>query len=188
MRTGNFSAKPFSLAVVAALVVLAAAALWFVQASPQKKRSATAKPTPAMPREIQIDLDRAVAYRNGQLMNAQGRYLNSIKASDGRFAWRAEVTGKAVSSDTQVFSPPALGQRNLYLCSAQGHLAAVRQQDGAVTFLYALSQPMAFQPALARGNVYAGTNNGMVICLKTGDKDADGWYAWGGGNAQHNKN
>ncbi len=41
-------------------------------------------------------------------------------------------------------------------------------------------------PALAKGNVYAGTSDGRLICLKTGNKDADGWYAWGG-NAQHNK-
>jgi len=43
------------------------------------------------------------------------------------------------------------------------------------------------QPALALGNIYVGTANGLLICLKTGDPDADGWYAWGG-NAQHNKN
>jgi len=46
---------------------------------------------------------------------------------------------------------------------------------------------MVFQPALALGNIYIGTANGFLICLKTGDRDADGWYAWGG-NAQHNKN
>jgi hypothetical protein len=45
---------------------------------------------------------------------------------------------------------------------------------------------MAFQPALAKGAIYAGTVSGLLICLKAGDKDADGWYAWGG-NAQHNK-
>src|SRR5215475_5693388 len=126
------------------------------------------------------------AYRNGQMMNAQGRYLNSIKAGDGKFAWRAEVKGKGIEEDTQVFSPPALGERNLYLCGAQGHLVAVKQQDGALAFAYALKQPMTFQPALAKGAIYAGTVNGLLICLKTGDKDADGWYAWGG-NAQHNK-
>jgi len=36
------------------------------------------------------------------------------------------------------------------------------------------------------GAVYAGTVNGLLICLKTGDEDADGWYAWGG-NARRNK-
>jgi Ca-activated chloride channel homolog len=126
------------------------------------------------------------AYRNGQMMNAQGKYLNSIKTGDGKFAWRAEIKGKGIADDTQVFSPPALGERNLYLCGAQGHIVAVKQQDGATAFAYALKQPMAFQPALAKGNIYAGTVNGFLICLKTGDNDADGWNAWGG-NAQHNK-
>jgi Ca-activated chloride channel family protein len=126
------------------------------------------------------------AYGNGQVMNAQGRYLNSIRAGDGAFAWRAELRGGEVSEGMQVFSPPALGASNLYLCGALGHLAAVQQQDGAVVFLYAFKKAMAFQPALARGNVYAGTTDGWVICLKTGNADADGWYAWGG-NAQHNK-
>jgi outer membrane protein assembly factor BamB len=121
------------------------------------------------------------------MMNAQGRYLNCMRAIDGKFAWRAEVKGAGVNADSQVFSPPALGQLNLYLCSAQGHLLAIRQKDGGVNFLYALQQPMTFQPALAQGNIYVGTANGLLICLKTGDPDADGWYAWGG-NAQHNKN
>ncbi|HKP87916.1 MAG TPA: PQQ-binding-like beta-propeller repeat protein [Blastocatellia bacterium] len=127
------------------------------------------------------------AYSKGQMMNAQGRYLNCMSAIDGRFAWRAEVKGAGISDDSQVFSPPALGHSNLYLCSAQGHLISVSQQSGDLNFIYSLNQPMAFQPMLAQGNVYVGTVNGLLICFKTGDKDADGWYAWGG-NAQHNKN
>ena len=127
------------------------------------------------------------AYSNGQMMNAQGRYLNCMRAIDGKFAWRAEVKGAGVDANSQVFSPPALGRSNMYLCSAQGHVMAIGQKDGAVNVLYALTQPMTFQPALAHGNIYVGTANGLLICLKTGDRDADGWYAWGG-NAQHNKN
>ncbi|HVF51341.1 MAG TPA: PQQ-binding-like beta-propeller repeat protein [Pyrinomonadaceae bacterium] len=126
------------------------------------------------------------AYSRGQMLNAQGRYLNSINADDGRFAWRAEVQGKGVEENAQVFSPPALGDRYMYLSSALGHLLSVRQDDGEMGFLYLLKQPLVFQPALAEGNIYVGTSNGMLICLKTGNPDADGWYAWGG-NAQHNK-
>ncbi|MGB8510560.1 MAG: PQQ-binding-like beta-propeller repeat protein [Pyrinomonadaceae bacterium] len=127
------------------------------------------------------------AYSRGRMMNAQGRYLNSINAEDGRFAWRAEVSGTGVGENAQIFSPPALGHDFMYLSSSLGHLVSVRQDDGAVGFLYTFRQPMVFQPALAEGNVYVGTNNGLLICLKTGDTDADGWYAWGG-NAEHNKN
>ena len=127
------------------------------------------------------------AVKRGRAVNAQGRYLNSVKTADGEFAWRAEVTGRDLDRQAQVFSPPALGEANMYLASLLGHLIAVSQQDGATRFVYAFNQPMAFQPALAEGNIYAGTANGLLICLKTGDRDADGWYAWGG-NAQHNKN
>jgi outer membrane protein assembly factor BamB len=109
-----------------------------------------------------------------------------MSAVDGRFRWRAEVKGAGVGDDSQVFSPPALGRNNLYLGSALGHLISVNQQSGDLNFIYWLRQPLAFQPMLAEGNIYVGTVNGLLICLKTGDKDADGWYAWGG-NAQHNK-
>jgi len=126
------------------------------------------------------------AYSKGQMMNAQGRFLNCMRAIDGKFAWRAEVKGTGITADSQVFSPPAVGNLNIYLCSAQGHVLSVRQRDGKVGFLYLLKQPITFQPALAEGNVYVGTANGLLICLKTSDRDADGWYAWGG-NAQHNK-
>jgi Ca-activated chloride channel homolog len=127
------------------------------------------------------------AYSKGRMLNAQGRYLNSINASDGRFAWRAEVSGGGLAEDAQVFSPPALGEEFMYLSSALGHLMSVGQGDGRVGFMYHFAEPMVFQPALAEGGVYVGTSNGLLICLKTGSTDADGWYAWGG-NGEHNKN
>jgi outer membrane protein assembly factor BamB len=127
------------------------------------------------------------AYSKGQMLNAQGRYLNSVNAADGRFAWRAEVSGGGLAEDAQVFSPPALGEQFMYLSSSLGHLLSVEQKDGRLGFMYHFSEPMVFQPALAEGAVYAGTSGGLLICLKTGSGDADGWYAWGG-NGEHNKN
>ena len=127
-----------------------------------------------------------VAQSNGALFNVEGKFVNSLKAKDGASQWRAELTGKSVSDNQQVFSPPALGKQYMYLSSATGHLVSVRKQDGQTGFIYAFQKPMVFQPALVDGRVYVGTANGLVICLDTNSKDADGWYAWGG-NAQHNK-
>jgi len=126
------------------------------------------------------------AISKGQILNAQGNYINSVRASDGKQTWQAEVVGNRAASGGQIFSPPAVGQDYLYLAGAAGYLLAVRQNDGAVGFSYSLTAPMTFQPALAKGNIYEGTSDGRLICLKTGSADADGWYAWGG-NAQHNK-
>ncbi len=127
------------------------------------------------------------AYNKGQLLNSQGQYLNSINAESGRESWRAKVKTAKILGDMQIFSPPALGHDSMYLSSAFGHIVSVNQKDGGVNFNYSFGAPMVFKPALANGNIYAGTREGLLICLKTGNRDADGWYAWGG-NAQHNKN
>ena len=126
------------------------------------------------------------AISKGQILNAQGNYINSVRASDGKQSWQTEVVNGRSAAGGQVFSPPAVGHDYLYLAGAAGYLVSVRQSDGGVGFSYAMKAPIAFQPALAKGNLYAGTSDGRLICLKTGNKDADGWYAWGG-NAQHNK-
>src|SRR5258708_6605861 len=126
------------------------------------------------------------AVSKGQMLNAQGRYLNSVSAADGKMTWQAEITGAGVNNNQQVFSPPALGREYMYLSGTLGHLVSVRQKAGTPGFIYALKQPMVFQPALVNGNVYVGTAQGTGICLKPTNKDADGWYEWGG-NAQHNK-
>jgi Ca-activated chloride channel homolog len=122
----------------------------------------------------------------GQVLNAQGRFINSIAAKNGAENWRAEITGSGISAGEQVFSPPSLGSSNMYLCGLQGYLLSLRQDDGKVNFAYKLEHQITFQPALAEGNIYFGTVDGILVCLKTNAKDADGWYAWGG-NAQHNK-
>lgn len=126
------------------------------------------------------------AYSRGQIMNAQGLFLNSVDADDGDVAWRAKAKGKGILDQMQLFLPPAVGGDNLYLCTTQGHLASVRHDDGRTRFIYRIDHPIAFQPALAEGNIYTGTTDGWLVCLKLDEKDADGWYAWGG-NAQHNK-
>ncbi len=126
------------------------------------------------------------AYRKGQMFNARGNLVNSVKSGTGDTAWQATATGKDISGDAHLFSPPALGQTNMYLCSAAGHVVGLRQSDGQLAFAYATKAPMAFQPALAGGRLFAGTSDSRLICINLADKDADGWYAWGG-NAQHNK-
>jgi outer membrane protein assembly factor BamB len=126
------------------------------------------------------------AYANGCVLNAQGNALNCVDWHDGQTRWRGLASGKEFGENAQIFAPPALGGKFMYLCSVRGHMLCVAQDNGQPRFIYAFNRPMAFQPTLAGGRMFAGTTQGMLICLDTADKDADGWTAWGG-NAQHNK-
>ena len=126
------------------------------------------------------------AYSKGKMFNARGNLVSSVAAGNGEMAWQATAVGKDIDANAHLFAPPAMGQTNMYLCSAAGHLVGLRQSDGRLAFAYATKVPMTFQPALAEGRLFAGTSDGRLICIDLDDKDADGWYAWGG-NAQHNK-
>src|SRR5437660_2507608 len=49
------------------------------------------------------------AVSRGQILNAQGKYINAVRASDGKQAWQAEVVGTPGAPGGQIFSPPAVG-------------------------------------------------------------------------------
>ncbi|MHC4985861.1 MAG: outer membrane protein assembly factor BamB family protein, partial [Planctomycetota bacterium] len=121
----------------------------------------------------------------GMIGNAQGNNLNWADAETGHLKWRGTIGGEGVAAGQQVFAPPSMGKERMYLAGATGHLIAVEMDDGETAFAYQTGHAIAFQPALAEGRVFVGTIDGLVICLETGDDDADGWPMWGG-NAQHN--
>lgn len=125
--------------------------------------------------------------RNGTVHNTQLTYINAVDAETGKVRWTAEAKGSFITGKTQVFSPPSVGRNNMYLCSGDGHLVCMDERSGNVRFMYNTKQPISFQPALAKGRVFIGTANGMLMAIDSEDPaDADGWTAWGG-NAQHNK-
>ncbi|MFN8552447.1 MAG: PQQ-binding-like beta-propeller repeat protein [Candidatus Obscuribacterales bacterium] len=125
-----------------------------------------------------------VATKGDAFFYNRGTQLQSSRRSER--AWTANFSGKGVVPQSQLFSPPAVGKDNLYLTSSNGHIIAVDQKSGQLKFDYSTHNPITFQPALADGNIYWGTSDGVIMCLKTGEKDATDWTAWGG-NAQHNK-
>ena len=126
-------------------------------------------------------------YSRGHILGAQGRNIYSIRDDEkGTLLWEAEVRGSTIDPDDQVFLPPSLGREQMYIASTVGHLVAMRPDDGKVSMMYALLRPICFQPSLACGRIYLGTGDGGLICLESGQDDADGWHMWGG-NAQHNR-
>ena len=94
-------------------------------------------------------------------------------------SWRRHATGGRRGAKDQMFCPPALGKEYSNLCSTEWHLVSLRQADGELGFPCCRGDPMAFQPSLAGGCMHVSTAGGLLLCLKTGSDDPDGWGTCG---------
>jgi outer membrane protein assembly factor BamB len=113
----------------------------------------------------------------------QGNYLVCINAENGDEIWEMEY--RPDESEGRVLTPPSIAGEYIYVGSIDGNLICYNIDDGKQIWSYNVGEPIIFQPSIWNGKVYAGTNNGTLICIDTGEKDADGWYMWGG-NSEHN--
>ncbi|MGI0135252.1 MAG: PQQ-binding-like beta-propeller repeat protein, partial [Candidatus Micrarchaeaceae archaeon] len=132
---------------------------------------------------LDLELDRRSiphqqpACLDGMLITTKGPVVEAREIVSGKLVWQDRFDGLSVDGG---FCSPTVGRDNIYLVSKDGCILSLRSTDGAILFAYATHQPVSYEPCLANGNVYVSTANGLLISIKTGNKDADGWYDWGG--------
>jgi hypothetical protein len=56
----------------------------------------------------------------------------------------------------------------------------VDAEKGHVQNTYKVNAPLRSQPAVVDGWVYAGSEDGKLIAVDTGDQKLTGWSTWGG--------
>jgi hypothetical protein len=66
-----------------------------------------------------------------------------------------------------------------------GEICLFDAVEGTALKSLEVGKPMWTQPALNNGVVYAGTTDGALVCIKTGDRSYTGWTTWGY-DASHN--
>ena len=82
-------------------------------------------------------------------------------------------------------TPSAIVKNKLFFGTVHGELHCLAAESGDVLWSAGVGEPVIFQPAIASGRVYMGTEAGSLICLETGDAGDDGWLMWGA-DAAHN--
>ena len=84
-----------------------------------------------------------------------------------------------------LLTPPATVNGKLFLGTRDGRVVCLAAATGETLWSVTVGEPVVFQPAVARGRVYAPTYHGSLFCLETGDERDDGWRMWGA-TAAHN--
>lgn len=118
----------------------------------------------------------------GRIYETIGNEVQCRDASSGELLWRrrypTEVHGRPAS-------PPAVAGAQLVFGTQDGVLFGLDIDTGMTTWAYDVGEPIASQPTVAHGWVYASTTQGGVVALEVSDASFDGWHMWGG-NARHN--
>ena len=82
-------------------------------------------------------------------------------------------------------TPPALVNGKAFVCTSKGEIICLCADSSERLWSVNVGEPILFQPAVAKGRLYAGTYSDTLVCLETGDASDDGWLMWAP-NAAHN--
>jgi Ca-activated chloride channel family protein len=122
------------------------------------------------------------------LYAAHGDAVSSADPRSEEVFWKTTV-GQASGGDEELLdsplTPPAITNGKLFFGSVHGMVHCLSAATGTELWSVPVGEPVVFQPAVACGRVYVGTDSGSLICLETGDPDDDGWLMWGS-DAAHN--
>lgn len=124
----------------------------------------------------------------GRLFTAHGDTVSSVRPGSDEIFWKKTI-GPALGEGAELLdsplTPPAIVNGKLFFGSIHGLIHCLTAETGEELWSVPVGEPVDFQPAVARGRVYAGTDSGTLVCFETGDTNDDRWLMWGATGA-HN--
>jgi outer membrane protein assembly factor BamB len=129
---------------------------------------------------------KPTVYR-GKLYGALGDTVYCADPATQAILWKRRLGNDGAHTEVldSALTPPVTVNGKLFLGSIQGELFCLAATSGDILWSIRLGEPIIFQPAVARGRVFVGTEGGSLYSLETGDAQDDGWQMWGG-TAAHN--
>ncbi|HEX3475117.1 MAG TPA: PQQ-binding-like beta-propeller repeat protein [Kofleriaceae bacterium] len=121
-------------------------------------------------------VDRGVRYV------AMGGEIRASDAATGELLWQRRYTG--ASADRRSVGSVALAGSEVVIAARDGTLFGLDVDTGYTLWSYAIGHRVIAEPVIARGWIYASTEDGYVVALQVGDRTLDGWHMFGG-NPRH---
>jgi outer membrane protein assembly factor BamB len=116
---------------------------------------------------------------DGLLFETTGDRLEATELSSGRVLWSWN-DARAEEGERRL-TPPAAANNRVLVGTWDGRLVSFEARTGAVVLEVPVGAPVHWQPTMSNGSVFAGLEDGSVVCVKTGDRHYDSWPMWGGG-------
>jgi Ca-activated chloride channel homolog len=123
-------------------------------------------------------------HMDGRNFNCMGDELICTSAETGKTAWSVKLKGDLEKEGGFLGSPPASAGGQLFVATLKGEVLRIAPENGKISETYAIGAPIRSQPAIDRGRLYVGTDDGQIVCVDTGNAAFTNWSTWGG-NAAH---
>jgi Ca-activated chloride channel homolog len=121
-------------------------------------------------------VDRGVRYA------AMGGELRATDATTGELLWHRRYAKAA--ADQRALGSVALAGSQLVVATRDGTLFGLDVDTGYTLWSFDIGHKVIAEPVIAKGWVYATTQDGLVVALAIGDPSVDGWHMFGG-NPRH---
>jgi len=118
---------------------------------------------------------------DGRIYQTIGNEVHCRDARTGALLWRQRQPIDVRGTPT---SAPAVAGSLLVFGTSSGELYGLDIDTGLTAWAYDVGEPIAAQPTIAHGWVYATTTRGGLVGVQVADRTFGGWHMWGG-NAKH---
>ena len=113
--------------------------------------------------------------------STMGEEVVCASAVDGKRKWAYKLSGDLEAEGGALASPPIPAGDALLVATVAGEVLLLDADDGRVRRRWSLGHRVRSQPVVEDGWIYAGTEDGLLVALDTGDRSLTGWPMWGGG-------
>lgn len=125
------------------------------------------------------------AFQGSRVLNVGGLNINSMgdevvatDAATGDKLWTVAVSADDTAGGYYAAPPIAAGD-SVLVGTLAGTIMKLDAKSGDVLATYEVGAPVRSQPVVHDGWIYAGTADGKLVAIDTGDRSLTGWAMWG---------
>jgi len=113
------------------------------------------------------------------VVSTMGNEVVAVDTTSGETKWRHALTGDT-SAGGHLGTAPLLAGTEIVVATLGGDVIRLDAKAGSLIKQYKTGAPLRTQPIVHDGWIYAGTEDGRLIAINTGDRALTGWPTWGG--------
>jgi outer membrane protein assembly factor BamB len=135
----------------------------------------------------QASVSTLQAHQGSRVVNADGRNVSTMgdevvatDAATGKKLWTRKLEGDAARAGGSLATSPVAAGKSILVGTVGGEVLQLDAKDGTIVKRWPVGAPLRSQPVVEDGWIYAGTTDGRLVAIDTGDKSLTGWSQWGG--------